>query len=435
MKKILICLAALAWAVTGAFSSTPWAIQSTGNGIVESGPHLQPTQSNTNELRIAVTPPGCDDIGSVLKSMGWKYAEIQVSKLSDYNYLSQFDVIFINCSNTAYEVTDGVVGSLGNFLTGGGTLYASDLAYGYIQKTFSASYISFFDPPQSGAPGSVNAKIVDPGLASFLNSPTIEIQFNAPSWAPVQSVPDAAIVYLAGDFKLLDGSRFTNRPLAVSFAYGEGSVVYTAYHNEGQATEQEMKLINYLVFVTATRKLSAALQDSILVTSSGLFAQQELLGSINAGATTPRHTFSNPANTDLVVGLNWQEGTLKLSVVKPDGSLSTQQEGPPPLVIVIPNAEAGDWSYQVDAIDVPHDDSPYVVQINVPAVVPSTQAATLENPAGSVQATPATAVNDNAQGSKSPVLYIVVGGVLCLALLFAVVLIGVVIIVKKRRSA
>lgn len=449
MKKVILYLAAIALAVSAFVSSTPRAAQSAaGNAGFELGSRVQ-LQANTNELRIAVTPKGYDDIGSILSSMGWKFTEIMPSDLRNYDLLAQFDVIFINCSsdNSTYSSDlgpegDPTIANLERFVREGGTLYASDHAFVYIDEAFPG-YLQYHNDPDfpyetPTGEQSVIADIRDSGLASFMNSPTVEIRFDLPEWVPIQSVSDGVTVYLAGDFTRGDGTRVNDKPLAASFAYGKGRVVYTAYHNEAQTTEEEKKLLAYLVFVTTTGKLSAALQESM--TASGHDTQVELLGAISAGATSPRYTFVNQSIIDLAVGLNWQEGTLRLSVFKPDGSLSAQQEGPPPLIIVSPNAEAGAWSYQVDAIDVPYDNYPYVVQLSVPAIVVAAPSATPEKPVGIVQATP-SATPDNpadtasAPGKKSTTIYIIVGGILCLVLVFAVVLIGVVVFFAKRRRA
>ncbi len=417
-KHILFVVAIVAG---GFFSSTPIAAQASDVSL----------QDNPNELSIAVTPVGYDDIGSVLTSMGWTFTEIQGDQLSDYEFLAQFDVIFINCPVDVYDTSSPVTDSLERFVREGGTLYASDWAFEYIDTTFPG-YIHYLDDPFNGADQSVIADIVDPGLAGFLNSPTVEIEFLLDSWVTIESVSDAVTVYLAGDYRLMDGTSDNDKPLSVSFAYGEGRVVYTSFHNEGQTTEEENKLLSYLVLLTTTEKISAQLQENLA--GSGYEVQEEILGPISAGETSPPHMFANQSITDLAVGLNWQAGTLRLSVFKPDGSLSAQQEGPPPLIIEIAGAEEGEWSYQVEALDVPYDNYPYVVQISVRAIVAATPTATSTE---IVQATPTatsteivqvtpSAVADAAQGNNSPVLYVVIG----LALLA-----GVAFIVMRRRKA
>ncbi len=445
MKIFILYLATIASTMAGLVMSPSGPTGFPGIKSVESVSHVQ-LQDNTNELKIAVTPPEFDDMGLILDSMDWKFTEIMSSELANYDRLAQFDVIFINCSkdvglysNFPEFGRDAILANLERFVREGGTLYASDWAFEYIDKAFPG-YIHYYpEDPLVGRAQSVTADIVDSGLANFFNSPTVEILFNMDSWVPIESVEDSVKVYMSADILLTNGTIADEKPLVASFAYGEGRVVYTAYHNEGQTTEDGTRLMNYLVFVTTTEELSAALQENM--TASGYATQQELLGSINTGDTSTRYTFINPSITDLAVGLNWQEGTLGLSVFKPDGSLYAQQDGSPPLIMVIPNAEAGDWSYQLDAIEVPHENYPYVVQLSVPAIVAATPSATPESPAGIVQVTPSvipdnSAEADHAPGNKGRLIFIVGSCILCLlALLFAGLLIGVVVMVIKRRNA
>src|SRR5450830_586938 len=147
MKKVIVCLAAFALALAGSFSSLPRAAQSAaGNAGFGSASHLQATPGTTNALRIAVTAPGYDDIGSILKSMGWAYTKIQETQLTDNEFLALFDVIFINCAESNYMYSDTASASLEQFVRGGGTLYASDLASDYIDKSFPG-IIHFYDHP------------------------------------------------------------------------------------------------------------------------------------------------------------------------------------------------------------------------------------------------------------------------------------------------
>jgi hypothetical protein len=189
--------------------------------------------------------------------------------------------------------------------------------------------------------------------------------------------------------------------------------VYTAFHNQQQTSDVEKKLLNYLILLTTTDKSSVTLQEGM--TASGHASPQEVLGSISPGATSTRYTLVNPSKADLAVGLNWQEGTLKLSVFKPDGSLFAEKEGRPPLIIAIPQAETGDWTYEVQAIDVPHDNYPYVIQLDAPAAAPGSSAA--------------------GPDTSSIWLYVGLGVGLCLCALVAVAVIAGVVLVLRRRQA
>src|SRR3990172_12813245 len=198
MQKFIIFLTAFALAVAGSTSRTPRTAQSAGYAGYGSGLNVH-FQGNTNELRIAVTPPEYDDMGIILTTMGWNYTDISSRDLTFYDILSQYDAIFINCSseiatyaNMPAFGSEEIRANLERFVREGGTLYASDWAFEYIDKSFPG-YIHYFEhpfPELGDDSQSVIANIVDPGLASFMDSPTVEILFNAPSWVPIDSVAD-----------------------------------------------------------------------------------------------------------------------------------------------------------------------------------------------------------------------------------------------------
>jgi hypothetical protein len=151
-------------------------------------------------LSIAVTEPGWDDIGAILTAMGWSYTQIQDSQLADYDFISQFDVIFINCSWNCYNNAPAAESSLQQFVDQGGTLYASDFAYIYVQTSFPG-YIEFPDSPHIGISQTVNATVFDSGLATALGKSEVEIFYDLGSWVPIQSVGTNVKVYLTGDIE------------------------------------------------------------------------------------------------------------------------------------------------------------------------------------------------------------------------------------------
>jgi hypothetical protein len=398
MRNVLFGLAALVWAAIG---------------FTAGASDLVPTrlQDEPGELRIAVTPLGFDDIGSLLDLMGWAYTEIKLEDLADADLLAQFDVVFVNCSADISSYSDTAAASLEEYVSAGGTLYASDWAYLLIETSFPG-YITFYEGAFVGDSQNIQADIVDPGLVSYMSSNTIEIEFYLPSWVPIQSVTDQVRVYLAGDYTINeDPSLEVDHPLTVSFAYGEGRVVYTAFHNEGQPSEEEMKLLEYLVYISATEQLSEALQEQLTVL--GYTTREELLGVISTGETSTRYALPNPSMNDLAVSLNWGQGTLRLSVFRPDGSLFAQQEGPPPLVVEIPNAEVGEWSYQVEALSVPTDNYPYVIQVGAPG-----------------------SLTEQTPRSDQVLLYVGIVLGLCLCGLVTVgLIVGAVILVRRRKDS
>jgi hypothetical protein len=355
-------------------------------------------------------------MASILDSMGWEFTEIDYKDLRNLDLLSQYNAVFINCARAFADVDDDEANAqtdpiewsvaqasvaLEQYVRNGGTLYASDWAYTFINRGMPG-YLTFPEQAKIGSEGVVQVDVKDPGLAAVLGGSTVPINFDLGAWVPIQGVSDKVKVYLT----------LNDWQLAASFPYGQGKVIYTAFHNQKQTTDQEKQLLEYLVLLTTTEGMSADLQTSMA--AAGHQAQQELLGTIRAGGTSERYTLPNRSASHLAVGLDWQAGTMRLTVFKPDGSVYAEQEGPPPLIVDIPDAKAGNWSFEVQALDVPPGTLAYTIQID--------------------SSTPLTTAT-NGSGSSRTLTYVVIGFGLCLCGLLAVALIvGVIFIVRRRKA-
>ncbi len=319
-------------------------------------------------ILLAVTPAGYDDIGAVLSrpELGYSWTQIQLADLANYTLLSQYDAVFINCSSSV-QSTPQIVSALKQYVQNGGSVYASDWAYIYVSNTFPG-YIGFRSAPRIGYGQYVNATIVDPGLASYLepSSPpsSITLNYNLSNWAVIDDVSSNTKVHLRGSYNTSSG-QMANKPLAVSFSpypTSTGRVIYTTFHNEAQQSALEKKLLEYLVLIPSTSQLAA--QAEQVVTSNGLYVKQTNINTINPGATSPLFTYNVAVTTKLILVSNWGGSTLRLSVFQPDGTLYSQVEsGAPPAAIAISNAQPGAWKYQVSGISVPYANYPYVVAI------------------------------------------------------------------------
>ncbi len=208
-------------------------------------------QQDSNELRIAVTPPEYDDVGSILKSMGWAYTEIGLDVLQDYDALSQFDVIFITCSEQAQLYSgfpeyhgDENIANLERFVREGGTLYTSDYTYAFVDYAFPG-FVRFSGGSDLGKPQTVAASTVDAGLTQSLGGPTLPILFDTPGWVSIESVSEDVTVLLSADFTSIGDVLLSDRPIAVSFSYGDGRVVYAAFHDGVQAPEFAGRFLAY----------------------------------------------------------------------------------------------------------------------------------------------------------------------------------------------
>ena len=219
---------------------------------------LDPTSVN-----IAVVGGDYDHIESILSDLDLDYdmfgSSTYLDLLYDANRMAEYDIIFFNCGMpfSWLESQNIVATNLSNFVSSGGSVYASDWAHLIIEATWPDK-IDFmgdddrFDDPTGlsidtsqsaygGMSGDVLGEVLDSTMALALGTGVAEIVYDLDAWVVPLSVSAGASVMIQGDVMAYDMSTgvpnltLSATPLAVRFTEG-GTVIYTTFHNELQMT-------------------------------------------------------------------------------------------------------------------------------------------------------------------------------------------------------
>lgn len=196
----------------------------------------------------------------------------------DDTALDEYDVIFLDCGmrgsgeyvyNDAGIRDDQIAGddraveNLREYVEFGGQVYASDWAYELVERAFP-DMIDFFgedtsiDAAQVGAAGTVVARVVNEELREHLELPEgadeLNVVFNNGSWAVMSSAQGEVLI--SADVTYRDSAAaqdvvIADAPLLVAFDVGQrgGRVIYTAFHNDAQPTDDVLRIIEYLVLM------------------------------------------------------------------------------------------------------------------------------------------------------------------------------------------
>lgn len=230
-----------------------------------------------NSAKIAVMQGSWDNIESLLGKLGLAYdryttndigeAGTVLELLADLELMGQYDIIFANCGASHGWVpieNPEVMPHVKAFIEAGGSFYMSDYAWVYGEWSFpdmiefqkSDDVLDMYtdDSPQMLQSGlSIPATVVDGTLASWLGKTQLVIEIdNGPQIAPESTGPDA-FGHVIGDvnqpFAGPDALSATI-PLIISYVPGPGAgrVVYTNFHNDAQATDDMLAILDYLVF-------------------------------------------------------------------------------------------------------------------------------------------------------------------------------------------
>jgi hypothetical protein len=254
-----------------------------------------------------------------------------------------------------------MVESLRGFVAQGGTLYASDLRFRIIGDAFPE--VVDHAAVNEGRPGEVSAEVLDPSLADQLGR-SVPLHFDLPQWRPAAFAGRDVKVYLRGEYRPIRGSP-TQAPLLVKFPHGEGSVIFTSFHNEKQSTETELKLLKHLVFAAVTAKIESKVAKRMI--SGGFSPQQQSLLSASAGSPSVTQTYrlAKPAALQFALGFANQGAKLRLTVVSPDGRRH-EKEGRDTFTVEIVDGPAGEYTYTVTALEVPYPNFPFTLTIGEP---------------------------------------------------------------------
>lgn len=204
-----------------------------------------------HELRVGVSRVGFDNVGAILSKINIFWTKIKDKEFAKTEKLRNYDILFINC--LAGGSASKNANALRNFVDSGGVLYVSDCAKSHIVKAFpnelkfkSNSYYS----------GKTKCKIVDKDLVQILNKKDITIKFDS-------------VLHVCNKINntegkiLIDGKK---APIVVSFPYGKGFVLFTAFHNYASATKEEIELLKFILL----KPLSVAINTSLIELSKRL---------------------------------------------------------------------------------------------------------------------------------------------------------------------
>ena len=186
----------------------------------------KPKSHNKGSLRINVSSPNFDDIGSILKSLRISYNPFNEKQFD-------CDLLFLNCGTPDSVDPD----RLRKFVENGGCVYASDLTDTIINSAFPGL---FGFSGHTGLVCRIFADVIDLELREIIGS-RIQIEFDKDVWALLTSSKGVTLLSAASE------GRYPKLPIMVKVGYGKGTIYYTCFHNHSQASDKEKALLQLLV--------------------------------------------------------------------------------------------------------------------------------------------------------------------------------------------
>ena len=164
--------------------------------------------------------------------------------------------MFFNCGKGQDDILmsaeSAITQNLKTFVESGGSIYASDFAFLYVEWPWPDAIEFFGDDtvvygPKVGGVGKLTAKVVDPVLAAHLGKDHVQLNFDEGLWAVAESAAADTKVHVSGNMSS-PLATVSNAPLLLTHKPGTGKVLYTSFHNEAQVTADMEAILQYLVF-------------------------------------------------------------------------------------------------------------------------------------------------------------------------------------------
>jgi len=212
-----------------------------------------------------LTPDGSVDLINGASSQYWLR-----EFLSDPLWMQEYQIILLNCGLVDLSLTNAPDGArdaaqnLRNYVENGGSLYASDWASEIIRLAFPGriAFLGADDSFGSSRAGvdspHQSAFIRDEGLARNLGSSEALVNLNLPLWSVMQHQrmqPEDLTILVEGKIShYISSDNFEESveapetPLVVAFTHGNGRVLVTSPHLEGQTSPDLEGILRYIVF-------------------------------------------------------------------------------------------------------------------------------------------------------------------------------------------
>jgi hypothetical protein len=218
-------------------------------------------------LDIAVVTGLYDDIGHLLRDLGLEFTTIDglgpdgAEFLRDPVEMDRYDIIFLNCGMSYDYMTmhmDEVGSNVGEYVANGGSLYASDWAYWVVEHAWPDMLDFRGDDtllwaPALGKADTYQLNVLDPDMvASLGGQTTATVAYDLEGWITPTAYGGGAVPMVEGEYDYYQLSTGTIRsasgPLAVKLQVGEGSVIFTTFHNEAQITLDMEYLLREIIW-------------------------------------------------------------------------------------------------------------------------------------------------------------------------------------------
>lgn len=183
-----------------------------------------------------------DEIQAIVRdSLGYEMDSLTIADLSNLGTLQNYRMVFLNCGSDIRNTTNT---QLGEYIQGGGKVYASDWAFGCISSVYPD-----LNGDYNGSVQNITANITNSDLELFLGKNTASIVYNLPSWLSLDPANNQTVnvPFLRGTYETSSGT-VTDNSIAFERVDGSGKLIYTTFHNEANVTTDAVRVLMFFIY-------------------------------------------------------------------------------------------------------------------------------------------------------------------------------------------
>lgn len=145
-----------------------------------------------------------------------------------------------------------------DYVRAGGTLFATDWAYDWVERAFPDALDFWGDDAQQDAAqvGTAlmlsEARVVDQSLAGYLGAQSVHLSFDLAFWPVVELPANGVTVHVSSDVAVYNEQgeevAVPGVPLLVSFSAGYGTVIYASFRGVANQGADNDALLQYMLY-------------------------------------------------------------------------------------------------------------------------------------------------------------------------------------------
>jgi molecular chaperone DnaK (HSP70) len=180
------------------------------------------------------------------RQIGYEVLTPRQVDIEDFSW-DRFQLVILTSSSQFDRYMESLSQKLELVVQKGGRALILDWASIYITKSFPG-YLVLHEETHNGMAAYIDAEVLDERLISQIG-PRVNVDLSTGAWDPIHDLlrPRDMHILLSGSYEIRNNQYQENKPLAVSFPYGKGRVLFSVLNEESFSSSTGLKLLDFFL--------------------------------------------------------------------------------------------------------------------------------------------------------------------------------------------